>query len=238
MRTRNNEYNIVKTISIVEATVKLDVKIRLNDDCSNGHCDFAMTATGYEKNHKTGRWREAFCGCCHDEILKYRPGLKIFADLHLSQSNGIPMYGIGNGSFFIEKMLGIDQFEPDEKDYKKTVIEHLRINEAQLNEMLEPFIALYNIDELKKVKESIKALQSKSYDCSRAASSLSKVNEGDSMKYKELAQNTEVKIKDIKAYLSGVRNELKAFVSDYCTNNLFAQWKKEADTAIKLLNSL
>lgn len=77
------------------------IDIRLSDDCKNGHNDFAITGEFYqgfkaEKNLITAR-------CCHDEILKYRPDLKIFVDLHLSNVEGTPMFAISNGFYHLRE---------------------------------------------------------------------------------------------------------------------------------------
>jgi len=72
---------------------KMVINIRLSDPCNNGHNDFAITANIYE-----GR-KLVSCGCQHQEILKVRPDLKIFVDLHLSNEEGMPMYAIENGFY-------------------------------------------------------------------------------------------------------------------------------------------
>jgi hypothetical protein len=77
---------------------RLDIHIRLNDECNNGHADFAITGSGYDKKS-----RSSYGGCCHDEILKVRPDLKIFVDLHLSTADGVPMYAIENGYFHLQE---------------------------------------------------------------------------------------------------------------------------------------
>jgi hypothetical protein len=55
---------------------------------STEHGHFSITADG--KNR---------CGCLHEEILDYRPDLKCFVDLHLSDIKGQPMH--------TEEMVGI-----------------------------------------------------------------------------------------------------------------------------------
>jgi hypothetical protein len=113
-------------IIVTGLTEKLIISIRLNDECKNGHADFAITADGYEKR-RNNIWADSFGGCCHEEILKKRPNLKIFVDLHLSDSNGCPMYAIENGFCHLW-----DKTKTSE-ERKKIVMEYLRVNEQEYN---------------------------------------------------------------------------------------------------------
>jgi hypothetical protein len=80
---------------------KISVAINVIDECENGHPDFSMTATIYELNE--GRWRWIGGGCCHKKILEHWPEFKIFAELHLSDYKGAPMYAVENGFYWIKK---------------------------------------------------------------------------------------------------------------------------------------
>ncbi|MDR1459497.1 MAG: hypothetical protein LBI60_04720 [Bacteroidales bacterium] len=102
---------------------KIIVKIRLNDECKNGHQDFSMTADIYEKHR--GSWRDAGGGCCHEEILKRWPEFKIFADLHLSDYKGAPMYAVENGLYWIKEYKS-------SKKTAETPKECLRITDEEL----------------------------------------------------------------------------------------------------------
>lgn len=88
------------TIIVQHGQTKTIIKIRLDDECGNGHADFSMTCEIYEKrgNH---RWVDAGGGCAHAHILKLRPDLKLFADLHLCDFTGAPMYAIENGFYHL-----------------------------------------------------------------------------------------------------------------------------------------
>lgn len=80
---------------------RFEIEIRLDDECKNGNDDFAITASGRYKNHTNKYDPWDIGGCCHEEILKLRPELKPFVDLHLSDSKGAPMYTIENGYYFL-----------------------------------------------------------------------------------------------------------------------------------------
>lgn len=97
---------------------KIEVKIRLNDEYKNGHADFAITGTVYEKD-KWGNWKWSSCGCCHDEILKVFKKFKPFIDLHLCDAIGVPMYAVGNGRYHLRESS------------RKVVMEYLRITDEE-----------------------------------------------------------------------------------------------------------
>ena len=117
METTNN---LKHKISITEKA-NCVISIRLNDECNNGHEDFSITATFWELN-KTRRDVNMYMGGCrHEEILKFRPDLKIFVDLHLNDFRGYPMYYIQNGFYHLKNMPK-DRFmeyaKVDEEGYK------------------------------------------------------------------------------------------------------------------------
>src|ERR1035437_2600790 len=97
---------------------RMNIEIRLDDECKNGHDDFAITASIWSKNNKYSE--EDMGGCCHAEILSVRPDLKIFVDLHLNSSKGVPMYAIENGFYHLKNSP------------KEVLISHLMLNENEL----------------------------------------------------------------------------------------------------------
>ena len=86
------------------------ISIRLNDECKNGHEYFAITATFWELNKPRKDVNMYMGGCCHEEILKFRPDLKIFVDLHLNDFRGYPMYYIENAFYFLKKEMTKSEF--------------------------------------------------------------------------------------------------------------------------------
>ena len=96
------KYKTSKTYLENGNTMRMDVEIRLNDECRNGHEDFAMTCDIY-RNARDGRWVYAGGGCAHDEIIKYFPKFKIFEQLHLCNTLGQPMHLIANTIYFLKR---------------------------------------------------------------------------------------------------------------------------------------
>jgi hypothetical protein len=85
---------VYKTRKII-GDLQLEVKIKLDDECKNGHQDFSATATLYEKD-QFGHLKATSSGCLHDEILTFFPEFKIFVDLHLCDYSGAPMHAVSN----------------------------------------------------------------------------------------------------------------------------------------------
>lgn len=76
----------------------LDVKIKLADECNNGHVVFSVTTSGYDKKN-----RNTFAGCAQKEILKAFPEFKIFADLHSCNITGISSFLTMNFMYYIKQ---------------------------------------------------------------------------------------------------------------------------------------
>jgi hypothetical protein len=133
--TTNNTTNSLK--HTIRTTTKegnpMIINIRLSDDCNNGHADFAITGTVYRPfsrgDRKDADWKVfndknytvESCGCIHEEILESRPDLKLFVDLHLSDSKGAPMYAVENGYYHLKNSS------------LKTAMEYLRLTYDEVN---------------------------------------------------------------------------------------------------------
>lgn len=74
-----------------------EIKIRLNDECKNGHQDFSITGTCWEKGKPM-----LHGGACGDEISILFPEYSIFNRLHLCDYKGIPMHCSANGYYFLK----------------------------------------------------------------------------------------------------------------------------------------
>lgn len=125
MKTNNLKYTTEKTIG----NKTIIVKIRLNDECKNGHQDFSITGDIYnagkprnDRNHIAG-------GCIHEDILKHFPEFKIFVDLHLSDYMGIPMHAIANGYYHLRE--GFNSTKVQDPDFSKEYCEYYRITFPQ-----------------------------------------------------------------------------------------------------------
>jgi len=124
--------NLRHTITATDAEGNtMHINIRLNDECKNGHQDFAITADIWEKGKPQTDKYWIMGGCCHDEILKAQPNLKIFVDLHLCDYKGIPMHAIENGFYFLRE--GFNSTKPDSPKFKPEFCAYYRITPAQFD---------------------------------------------------------------------------------------------------------
>jgi hypothetical protein len=101
----------------------LEIKISLDDDCKNGHIDFSITGTGWQKGKPRNDRSMIYGGCCHEAILKARADLKLFVDLHLSDCKGFPMYALENGIYHIKQ----DPSGKTAKDYLRITDEEFEL---------------------------------------------------------------------------------------------------------------
>ena len=111
----------------------LKIVIRLSDECKNGHQDFSITGTIYKKDKPQTDKYFLSGGCIHEEILKVRPDLKIFVNLHLCDYKGIPMYAVENGFYHLQN--GFNSTPIDSVNFKAKFCEYYRITEKQFEKL-------------------------------------------------------------------------------------------------------
>ena len=123
--------SLIHTIDINNGKVNMSIKIRLNDKCKNGHQDFSITATYFEIGKPRTEKNMIGGGCCHDEILKYRPDLQIFVNLHLCDFTGCPMYAVENGFYHLTN--GFNDTKPNDHNFKTEFCAYYRITAEQFD---------------------------------------------------------------------------------------------------------
>jgi hypothetical protein len=129
--TAKNDLRFTTSKTIGKETIY--VKIRLNDECKNGHQDFSITGDIYEAGKpKTDRYFISG-GCIHEDILKHFPEFKIFVDLHLCDYKGIPMYAVENGYYHLRE--GFNKTKPNDAGFKTEFCEYYRLSLAQFDEL-------------------------------------------------------------------------------------------------------
>lgn len=135
----NVETQTEKSNSLVYNTMRpygktnIFVSIRLNDECKNGHQDFAITGDIYKAgNPKTDRYFIAG-GCIHDEILKVFPEFKIFVNLHLCDYKGVPTHPAANGFYHLKN--GFNKIKPNEAGFINKFCNYYRISEMQFDKL-------------------------------------------------------------------------------------------------------
>ena len=130
------------SITITKGNLRTTIKIRLNDECKNGHEDFAITADVYEQD-KRGRWTDYMGGCCHEHILELRPDLKPFVNLHLCTWEGLPMHCVSNAWYWFAGMFPDNLGErytgatgssgKSAAECRRIFSEHLRLTESEVD---------------------------------------------------------------------------------------------------------
>lgn len=109
----------------------LIIEISLNDKCKNGHQDFHITCDAYEKGKSLTDRNYIYGGSAHDEILKAKPNLKIFVNLHGCDYAGIPTYAAGNGFYFLK--VGFNNTKPTDAGFKAEFCDYYRVTSEQFD---------------------------------------------------------------------------------------------------------
>lgn len=113
-------------------------KITISTDGSSTGAYFSVTAWFGGENTGWG-------GACHEEILKIRPDLAPIVALHLSDLNGVPMYAVENGWYWIagacgglgEEYHGANDGRHTAMDCETIAANHFRIDFAQVRGLME-----------------------------------------------------------------------------------------------------
>ena len=123
--------SLIHTIDTNNSEVNMRIKIRLNDKFKNGHQDFSITAIFWEVGKARNDHNMIGGGCCHDEILKHRPDLQIFVNLHLCDFTGCPMYAVENGFYHLTN--GLNNTKPNDAKFKPEFCRYYRITAEQFD---------------------------------------------------------------------------------------------------------
>jgi len=155
--TNSLRYSTTKIIGNESITVK----IRLDDECKNGHQDFSITGDIYEAGKpKTDRYFISG-GCIHEDIIKHFPEFETFVKLHLCDYNGVPMYAVANGFYHLRN--GFNNTKPNDAGFKKQFCDYYRLTPKQFNELnkaenkVQHAITLEKLDVLTQWKEEASA---------------------------------------------------------------------------------
>lgn len=155
MKTNSLIYRVTKH-TLKETFI---IKISLADECKNGHQDFSITGSIYEKGKALTDRNMISGGAIGDEIAKAFPELAIFNRLHLCDSDGIPMYAVENGFYhlkngFNSKSTG-DMFKSEFCDYYRLTPEQFDIVSKSENK-IEYALLLQDLGILAQWKEEAK----------------------------------------------------------------------------------
>ena len=91
-----------QTANLNNEQFNIKVEIRLDDECKNGHQDFAITGTQWEVGEQRTD-RNSSSGCIHEEILEAFPEFAPFVKLHLCDFDGVPMHALANMHYHMFK---------------------------------------------------------------------------------------------------------------------------------------
>ncbi len=97
--TQQTVNSMTHTISVNDKQNNYSINVYLADECKNGHNDFHVTGIFWEVGKPRVDRYFITAGSCHDAILKVRPDLQIFVDLHGANVEGTPSFAISNGLY-------------------------------------------------------------------------------------------------------------------------------------------
>lgn len=135
---------IRRTVIVNGKQVSIDVKIRFDDRCNNGHQSFSITGTLYNAVVTTESPQDRYidcCGCIHDDIKKHFPELKPFIKWHNTSTDG-PMHYIANTVYHAEN--GDLDYARRSAVWPEATLEQLKDKEAltsRLPQLIEDFLS-------------------------------------------------------------------------------------------------
>lgn len=99
VKSNSLRYTVTKTKNGIDYVIK----IRLNDECKNGHQDFSITGDRYKagKPHSDKYWIGG--GAMGDELAVIFPEFAQFNALHLCDWLGQPMHALANGLYWLQR---------------------------------------------------------------------------------------------------------------------------------------
>jgi len=109
----------------------LEVEIRLDDKCKNGHQDFAITGTQWEPGERRTERNLIVGGCIHDEILEAFPEFLPFVKLHLCDFDGVPMHAIENMRYHITS--GFNSTLVKDENFADEYCDYYRITKTEFD---------------------------------------------------------------------------------------------------------
>lgn len=118
--TKNQKKSSIKKKYIEhDITHEIQVNLRYDDDCNNGHNSFAITAKIIQIDKKGIRFNPSY-GCLHDDIRKHFPEYSHLIKWHLCSSDG-PLHYIANSIYHAstKDCWGKEKSEP--YSYKKSL---------------------------------------------------------------------------------------------------------------------
>jgi hypothetical protein len=202
-----------KIFSINNKKANCTIKVKLADDCKNGHEDFSLTGTFWEIGKVRSDRNMISGGCCHDEIIEIMPELKIFEQLHNSDYNGYPMHCVSNMYYKLQKSpntfcesysITEEQFNTIASAQNELHFAYLLINKSDILQTYserakKAILILEELTDTKFVSQSTKS-NLKSYDFSSfEGKSIEQIKQEQETKEKAIkAQKIDDKISEIK----------------------------------------
>ena len=119
------------TVNLNNEQFNIEIKIRLDDECKNGHQNFAITGTVWGIGKKRTDRNIVTCGCIHDEILKTCPELGDFVKLHLCDYDGVPIHAVSNMYYHMEN--GFIPTKVNDENFVSDYCDYYRITKAELD---------------------------------------------------------------------------------------------------------